>query len=134
MGCKFQIPKSLNVIIKQGNLIFLSCLLDIKCQKCFFCSISQGLGSPPLFFTLGRVGTAICWIFSSPCQWQCELLASVVCRPLTFHILIFSSETPEPNELKLGRKHRRRSSKDCTFCPNPLILVSDWPIFLNLLL
>jgi hypothetical protein len=25
-------------------------------------------------------------------------------RPLTFHILIFSSETPYPNELKLGRK------------------------------
>ena len=42
---------------------------------------------------------------SSPCQRQCELLASVVCRPLTFHILIFSSETLQPNELKLGRKH-----------------------------
>jgi hypothetical protein len=25
-------------------------------------------------------------------------------RPLTFHILIFFSETPKPNELKLGRK------------------------------
>jgi hypothetical protein len=32
-------------------------------------------------------------------------LASVVCHLLTFHILIFSSETPQPNELKLGRKH-----------------------------
>jgi hypothetical protein len=28
-----------------------------------------------------------------------------VCRPLTFHILIFSSETHRPNELTLGRKH-----------------------------
>jgi hypothetical protein len=28
-----------------------------------------------------------------------------ICRPLTFHILIFSSETPQPNELKFGRKH-----------------------------
>jgi hypothetical protein len=32
-------------------------------------------------------------------------LASVVCRTITFHILIFSSETPQPNELKLGRKN-----------------------------
>jgi hypothetical protein len=32
-------------------------------------------------------------------------LLSIVCRPLTFHILIFSSETPQPYELKLGRKH-----------------------------
>jgi len=35
----------------------------------------------------------------------CYHLASVVCRPLTFHILIFSSESPRPNELKLGRNH-----------------------------
>ena len=39
-------------------------------------------------------------------QRQCELLPSlVVCRLLTFHILNFFSETPQPNELKLGRKH-----------------------------
>jgi hypothetical protein len=39
-------------------------------------------------------------LFSSPCQRQCELLPSLgVHRPLTFHILIFSSETPQPNEV-----------------------------------
>jgi hypothetical protein len=40
--------------------------------------------------------------FSSPCQKQRELLPSLgVRRPLTFHILIFSSETAQPNEVKL---------------------------------
>jgi hypothetical protein len=34
----------------------------------------------------------------------CHNLASVVCRPLTFHILIFS-ETAKPIDLKFGRKH-----------------------------
>ena len=60
---------------------------------------------------------------------------SSVCL-LTFHILIFSSETAGPNWTKLARKHVRSFIKFAHFVqirqqtwPPWAILVSDWLIF-----
>ena len=55
----------------------------------------------------------------------CHHLVSVVCHLFTFHILIFSSENPQPSELKLGRKHLWKVlSKECTFCYDPLPIMA----------
>ena len=48
-----------------------------------------------------------------------------VCCPLTIHISFFSSETPQPNEVKLSRKHQWKVlCNDYSFSPDPLRVVS----------
>jgi hypothetical protein len=39
------------------------------------------------------------------CQVWLHLAKQFIFRPLTFHILIYSSEATGPNGTKLGRKH-----------------------------
>ena len=63
------------------------------------------------------------YFFNPSCQRKCELLPSlgILVRRLFSVILIFSSETPRLNELKLGRKHLWKVlSKESSFCPDPL--------------
>jgi hypothetical protein len=72
-------------------------------EKIFFFDFCTGVHPPGIWW--GLYCSSFLAHFDKGNVSFCHHFASVVCRPLTFHILIFSSETPQPNEVKLGREH-----------------------------
>ena len=81
-------------------------------KKTMYCTFVALMHSFPLIFLAHHAKGNVSF---------CHHLASVTCRPLTFHILFFSSETAKPIDLNLGMKHLWKVFyKECSFRPDSL--------------
>jgi hypothetical protein len=107
--------------LHRGHSIDVSCHVSVNLAKRFQRRRFKQIGQSETRWiitkcALFRKDPKAMWVFGI--TW-CP--SFVVCHLLTFHILIFSSETHQPNELNLSRKHLWKVlSKECTFCYDPL--------------
>jgi hypothetical protein len=115
-----------NQPIRNKNCLWLPCLVMDHIKMCT-------LQRDPSTYASYQVSVHLAEGFQRRRISFCHRLVSVVCHPFTFHILIVSSENPQPNELKLGRKHMWKDlSEECTFWYDiPLMLPTKcrfiWP-------